>query len=161
MSFLSFGNPMLFDSVLTIFAPARSWIHPKISSFSRDFVQAQWHNIYLESLPKPWKSFSRRWMSTSGPATISGKEGRKLTYILRWPGASEEGSTQGMLEKYTIPVKVRIGTTITKGTSTVLSQQGHNRAPLDHHPQEAEGDKASKDIQLSTKKTILLTLWRG
>ena len=50
-----------------------------------------------------------------------------------------------MSEQYTILVKVRIGATITKGTSTVLSQQGHNRAPLDHQPQEAEGDKASEE----------------
>jgi hypothetical protein len=50
-----------------------------------------------------------------------------------------------MLEQYTILAKVRTGTTITKGTSTVLSQQGHNRAPSDHQPQEAEGDEASKE----------------
>jgi hypothetical protein len=40
---------------------------------------------------------------------------------------------------------VRTGATITKGTSTVLSQQGHNRAPLDQQPQEAEGDEASEE----------------
>jgi hypothetical protein len=50
-----------------------------------------------------------------------------------------------MSEQYTIPVKVRTGATITKGTNTVLSQQGHNRAPLDHRPQEAEGDEASEE----------------
>jgi hypothetical protein len=100
-------------------------------------------------------------MSTSELTMISGKEGRKLTDILRCPGASEEGFTQCMPEQYTILVKVRIGPTITKGTSTVLNQQGHNRAPLDHQPREAEGDLLRRKIQLSTKKTILLILWRG
>jgi hypothetical protein len=95
--------------------------------------------------PKPWRSFSRRWMSTLEPTTISSKEGRKLTYILRWPEASEEGFTQGMSEQYTILVKVRIGATITKGTSTVLSQQGHNRVPLDHQHREAKGDEALEE----------------
>jgi hypothetical protein len=37
---------------------------------------------------------------------------------------------------------MRIGTIITKGTSTVLSQQGRNRAPLDRRPQEVEEDVA-------------------
>jgi hypothetical protein len=32
---------------------------------------------------KPWRSFYRRWMSTSEPTMISGKEGKKLTDILR------------------------------------------------------------------------------
>jgi hypothetical protein len=32
--------------------------------------------------PKPWRSFSRKWMSISEPTTISDKEGRKLTDIL-------------------------------------------------------------------------------
>jgi hypothetical protein len=50
-----------------------------------------------------------------------------------------------MLEQYIIPVKVRTGTTITKGTNTVLSQRGHNGAPLDHQPQDAEGDEASDE----------------
>jgi hypothetical protein len=50
-----------------------------------------------------------------------------------------------MSEQYTIPVKVRTWATITKGTSIVLSQQGHNRAPLDHQPQEVEGNEASEE----------------
>jgi hypothetical protein len=50
-----------------------------------------------------------------------------------------------MSEQYTISVKVTIGTTITKGTNIVLSQQRHNRAPLDHQPQEAEVDEALKE----------------
>jgi hypothetical protein len=35
---------------------------------------------------KPWRSFSRKWMNTSELIMISGKEGKKLTDILRWPG---------------------------------------------------------------------------
>jgi hypothetical protein len=38
---------------------------------------------FARKLPKLWRSFSRRWMSTSGSTTILGKEGRKLTDILR------------------------------------------------------------------------------
>jgi hypothetical protein len=50
-----------------------------------------------------------------------------------------------MSEQYTILVNVRSGATITKGTNTVLSQHGHNRAALDHQPREAEGDEASEE----------------
>jgi hypothetical protein len=72
---------------------------------------------------------------------IFGKERTKLEMIRGF----EEGSTQGMLEQYTIPVKVRTGATTTKGTSTVPNQQGRNRAPLNKQPQEAEGDVASEE----------------
>jgi hypothetical protein len=57
-----------------------------------------------------------------------------------------------MSEQYTIPVKVGTGAIITKGTNTVLSQQGHNRAPLDHQPQEAEGDEASEEDSTLNQK---------
>jgi hypothetical protein len=50
-----------------------------------------------------------------------------------------------MLEHKIIPVKVRTGTIIIKGTSTVPSQQGHNKAPSDHEPQVAEGDVALEE----------------
>jgi hypothetical protein len=33
--------------------------------------------------PKPWRTFSRRWMSTLELTMISEKEGRKLTDIIR------------------------------------------------------------------------------
>jgi hypothetical protein len=55
-----------------------------------------------------------------------------------------EGFIQGMLEQFTILVKVRTETIISKGSSTVLSQQGRNRTPSDGQPQEAEEDKASE-----------------
>jgi hypothetical protein len=84
-------------------------------------------------------------MTTSEPTTIFGKEGRKLTSILRWPGVLEEGSTQGMLEQYTILVKVNTEAITTKGTSIVPSQLGRNKAPLDRQPQEAEGYEASEE----------------
>jgi hypothetical protein len=76
---------------------------------------------------------------------ISDKEGRKLTNILRWPGASEEGSTQAMLEQYIILAKVKTEAIITKGTSTVPSQMGRIKALLDCQPQEAEEDEASEE----------------
>jgi hypothetical protein len=50
-----------------------------------------------------------------------------------------------MSEQYIIPVKVRTGAITTKGTSTILNQQGRSRAPSDHQPQEAEGDEASEE----------------
>jgi hypothetical protein len=49
-----------------------------------------------------------------------------------------------MLGQYTIPVKVRIGTIITKGTNTVPIQQGPNKTPSDRQHQEAEEDVASE-----------------
>jgi hypothetical protein len=75
----------------------------------------------------------------------SGKEGRKLTDILRWPGASKEGSTQGMSGRYTIPSKVKTEAITTKGSNTLPSQLGCDKAPSDHQPQEAEGDEASEE----------------
>jgi hypothetical protein len=83
-------------------------------------------------------------MSTSEPTTIYDKEGRKLTDILRWPRDSNEGFIHGMSRKYTIQVKVRIGTIIIKDTSTVPSQQGLNKALSDRQHQEAEEDVASE-----------------
>jgi hypothetical protein len=47
-----------------------------------------------------------------------------------------------MSEQYTILVKKRAWA-IT--TSTVPSQQGHNRAPSHHQPQEVEGDETSEE----------------
>jgi hypothetical protein len=38
---------------------------------------------------KHWSSFSRKWMSTSKPTIIFGKEGKKPTDTLKWSGASE------------------------------------------------------------------------
>jgi hypothetical protein len=50
-----------------------------------------------------------------------------------------------MSEQYTILVKARTGAITTKGASIVPSQQGRNRAPLDHQPQEVEGGIASEE----------------
>jgi hypothetical protein len=52
---------------------------------------------------------------------------------------------QGLSEQYTIPVKVKIEAITIKGTNTVLSPQGRNKAPSDCQPQEAEGDEASEE----------------
>jgi hypothetical protein len=50
-----------------------------------------------------------------------------------------------MSEQYTILVKVRTGAITSKGTNTVPSQQGRNKAPSDHQPQETKGDEASEE----------------
>jgi hypothetical protein len=39
--------------------------------------------------PRLWRSWFRKWMSTSGVTMTSAKEGRKLTDFLRWLGALE------------------------------------------------------------------------
>jgi hypothetical protein len=48
---------------------------------------------------KPWRSFFRRWMNTSGLIMISAREGKKPIDFLRWPGASEEESMLGMSDQ--------------------------------------------------------------
>jgi hypothetical protein len=47
-----------------------------------------------------------------------------------------------MSERYTIPTKVKTEAIKTKGTSTVPSQLGRNKASSDRQPQEAEEDEA-------------------
>jgi hypothetical protein len=84
-------------------------------------------------------------MSTSKPTMIFGKYEKKLTDILRLPGASKEGSTQGMSGRYTIPAKVKIDAITTKGIKTVHSHLGRNKVPSEHQPQEAEVDKALEE----------------
>jgi hypothetical protein len=94
---------------------------------------------------KPERSFYRRWMSTTKPTMISDKARKKLTYNLRWPGASKECSTQGMSGRYTIPAKVKTEAITTKGINIVSSHLGRSKAPSDHQPQEAEGDEALEE----------------
>jgi hypothetical protein len=76
---------------------------------------------------------------------ISGKEGKKLTNTQRWPGASEEDSTPGMLGQSITPAPVMIGEANPKGNSTAPNRQGRNRIPLGHQLQEAEGAEASEE----------------
>jgi hypothetical protein len=70
---------------------------------------------------------------------ISGKEGKRLTDTLRWPGASEEDSTPGMSGQSIMPAQVMIGEVNLKGNNTTPNHQGRNKVPLGHQLQEAEG----------------------
>jgi hypothetical protein len=94
---------------------------------------------------KPWRSFFKKWMSTSGPTMITAKEGKKHTCFLRWPGASEEEITPGMSGRSIISTQVMTEEANLKGSNTAPSLQGHNKAPLGHQPQEAEAAEASEE----------------
>jgi hypothetical protein len=86
---------------------------------------------------------------------ISAKEGRKLTCFLKWPGASEEDFTPGTSGQSTMPIQVLIEEVNPKGNNTAPSHQGHNRAPLGHQPQEAEGAEAlEEDTEISPEEYI-------
>jgi hypothetical protein len=66
---------------------------------------------------KLWRSFSRKWMSTSKPIMTFGKEGKKPTDTLRWLGASEEDSTLGMSGQSIMPAQVTIGEPYSKAAA--------------------------------------------
>jgi hypothetical protein len=66
-----------------------------------------------------------------------------------------------MLGRYTILAKVKTEAITTKGINTILDQLGHNKTLSDHQPQEAEGAKLWRKIQLTIKKVVLLVPWRG
>jgi hypothetical protein len=57
---------------------------------------------------------------------------KRPTDTLRWLGASEEGSTLGMLEQSTIPAQVMTGQTTLKATSKTPNLQECNKALTDH-----------------------------
>jgi hypothetical protein len=84
-------------------------------------------------------------MNTSELIMISGKEGKKLTDTLRWPGASEEDSTPRMLGQSITPDQVMIGEANLKGNNTAPNHQGRNKVPSGHQLQEAEGEEASEE----------------
>jgi hypothetical protein len=50
-----------------------------------------------------------------------------------------------MLERYTIPAKVKIQAITTNGITIVPNHLGRSKAASDHQPQEAEGDEALKE----------------
>jgi hypothetical protein len=81
-------------------------------------------------------------MNISEPTMIFGKEGKKFTDTLRWPGASEEDSTLGMSDRSIIPVQAMIGGII---PNTTLSHQGCNKVLSGHQLQGAEGEEASEE----------------
>jgi hypothetical protein len=84
-------------------------------------------------------------MSISRLIMIFTKEGRKHTCFLRWPGASEEEFTPGTSGRSIIPTQVMIEEVNLKGNNIAPSHLGHNKAPLGHQPQEAEGAEASEE----------------
>jgi hypothetical protein len=77
-------------------------------------------------------------MSTSGLTMISAKEGRKHTGSLRWPGASEEESTRGMLGRFTTPLRVMTKEVSCRGHSILHNLRGSNKALSSRQLQEAE-----------------------
>jgi hypothetical protein len=107
--------------------------------WSRGPDQDPQHNILQGSHHRPWRSFSRRWMNTSELTTISAREGRKHTGILRWLGASEEDFTLGMSERSTIPTQMMIGPIILRAASKAHSLRECSKLPTGHQPREAEG----------------------
>jgi hypothetical protein len=87
-------------------------------------------------------------------------KGKKLTDTLEWPGASEEDSTPGMSGQSIMPTQVTTGQTKPKGSSIAPNHQGHNKVPLGHQLQEAEGAEVSEeDIEISPRDCIVF-LWR-
>jgi hypothetical protein len=90
-------------------------------------------------------------MSTSELTMIFGKEGKKPTDTLNWPGASDGDSTPCMSGQFIMPAQVTTGETKPKGSSTVPNHQGHNKVPSGHHLQEVEGAEASEeDMKISS-----------
>ena len=81
---------------------------------------------------------------------ISGKEGKKLTDTLRWPGASEEDSNLGKSGQSIMVAQVMIGEANPKGNSIAPNHQGRNEVLSGHQLQEAEGAEAlAEDMEIS------------
>jgi hypothetical protein len=71
-------------------------------------------------------------MNTSKLTIIFGKEGKKLTDTLKWPGASEEDPTPSMSGQSIIPAQVMTGEIKPKDNSIAPNHQGHNKVPSGH-----------------------------
>jgi hypothetical protein len=91
-------------------------------------------------------------MSTSGLTITFGREGKKPIHTVRWPEASEEDSTLGMLGRSITPAQAMIGEIILKGISIALNHQGHNKAPSGHQLQEAEEVEALVEDSASNQE---------
>jgi hypothetical protein len=76
---------------------------------------------------------------------IFGKEGKKHTDTMRWPGASKEDSTPGMSGQSIMPAQVMTGEAKPKGNNIAPNHQGRNKVPSGHQLQEAEGAKALEE----------------
>jgi hypothetical protein len=89
-------------------------------------------------------------MNTSEPTMIFGKEGKKPTDTLKWPGASEGDSTLGMSGQSITPAQVTTREIKPKGSSIAPNHQEHNKVPSGHQLQEAEGAETSEeDMEIS------------
>jgi hypothetical protein len=118
--------------------------------WSRGYDQDLRHNTLSGSHHKLWRSFFRRWMNTSEPTMIFGKEGKKLIDTFKWPGALEEDSTPGMSGQSIMPAQVITGETKHKDSSIAPKHQGRNKVPSGHQLQEVEGAEASEeDMEIS------------
>jgi hypothetical protein len=91
---------------------------------------------------------------------IFGKEGKKLTDTLKWPGASEEDSTPGMSGQSIMPTQGMTGEAKPKGNSIAPNHQRRNKAPSGHQLQKAEGQKLRRKIWRSAQETVLFVLRR-
>jgi hypothetical protein len=76
---------------------------------------------------------------------IFAREGRRLTGILRWLGASEEDSTLGMSEQSTIPAQMMTRQTTLKAASKVHNLQECSKPLTDHQLQVADEEEALEE----------------
>jgi hypothetical protein len=137
--------------------PMRSSLRP----WSRVFGQDLRPNTSLGNPLKLWRSYFRRWMSTSGLIMTSDKEGRKLTDFLKWLGASEEESTLGMLDQSTAPVRLMTKEASFRGHNTPHSLRDSSKVPSGHQLQGAEAAGASEeDMGINPEKFIVYSVVR-
>jgi hypothetical protein len=128
--------------------------------WSRGFVLDLLPSILLESLHRLWRSCSKRWMNTFALTMTFVKEGRKPTGSLRWPGASDGGSTQGMSGQST-PPRVTTEELNNRGHNIPRKLRGSNKAIFGRQLQEAEAPGASEEGLGINLEKILLILWWG
>jgi hypothetical protein len=83
-------------------------------------------------------------MNTSGLTMTFVKEGRRLTGSLRWLGASEEESTQGMSGQSTLPRMTTEGVN-NRGHNIPHKLRGNNKALSVRQLQEAKAPGASEE----------------
>jgi hypothetical protein len=110
---------------------------------------------------KLWRSYFRRWMSTSKLTTTSTKEGRKLTDSLKWPGASEEESIRGTSGQSTTPLKVMTKEVSLRSHNIPHNLRGNSKAPLGHQLQGVEAPGAFEEgLGISLEKIIAYSVVR-
>jgi hypothetical protein len=83
-------------------------------------------------------------MNISEQTMTFGKEGRKLTGSLKWPGASEGESTLGTSD-LSILLRMTIGEVSNKGRNIPPRLRGSNRTILDPQLQGAKAPEASEE----------------